>query len=469
MRIDPEKTQKEPTYQVVLDALALTNCYLAFLITVDVPVIYMQQFWVTINKHGSSYQFKIDKKRFFVDMEVFREILQICPRIPDQEFDEPPFKEEILSFIKELSHTGKIKNINAMVVDYMHQPWRTFDAIINKCLNGKIAGSDKIHLSRAQILWGMYYKKNIDFVALLWEDFAFQIDNRDAKKQDKIILGILRCVSKDEDTQVYGALIPAALKRSKQEMNIHQAGGSSEGADFELEVLDEPKGKLIDTSEGTGLKLGVPDVSKEETEDDFVHTPPNYVPTDDEMNDESNDVTKEEYERINEELYGDVNVNLTDAEPAEKEKDDDEMTVAGHVIVNQEGSCNQVKDDAQETQKTEGLILSSSILSDYAVKFLNFDNIPLVDIKVVSMLDINVQHEVPHTSSLLTIHVFVIPEQNVINQYKTVTTTPTPTITLIISSLYLVLQQIAPIPTPIAAEAITSTTDVPDSETLCAL
>ncbi|GJW30145.1 hypothetical protein Tco_0047020 [Tanacetum coccineum] len=116
----------------------------------------MKQFWVTVNKHGSSYQFKIGKKRFSVDMEVFREILQICPRLPDQEFDEPPSEEEILSFIKELGHTGNIKNITTVVVDHMHQPWRTFASIINKCLSGNIT------------------------------DFAFQIDNRDAKKQEKI-------------------------------------------------------------------------------------------------------------------------------------------------------------------------------------------------------------------------------------------------------------------------------------------
>nr|GEX48709.1 hypothetical protein [Tanacetum cinerariifolium] len=42
MRIDPFKTQKEPTYQVVLDTLSLSPCYPAFLITVDVPKIYMQ-------------------------------------------------------------------------------------------------------------------------------------------------------------------------------------------------------------------------------------------------------------------------------------------------------------------------------------------------------------------------------------------------------------------------------------------
>nr|GFA93090.1 hypothetical protein [Tanacetum cinerariifolium] len=157
------------------------------------------------------------------------------------------------------------------------------------------------------------------------------------------------------------AQLKKALKRRKQETSIHQADGSSEGVDFESEVPDEPKGKSIDTSEGTGLKPGVPDLSKgdsseseyeswgdngdeanikdneevqdsddepqhaddertgfenqetndddEETEDEFVHTPPNYAPTDD----ESNDVTGEEYERINEELYGDVDISLTDA------------------------------------------------------------------------------------------------------------------------------------------------------------
>ncbi|GJZ01800.1 hypothetical protein Tco_0519761 [Tanacetum coccineum] len=125
MRINSDKTQKEPTYQ---------------------------QFWDTINKHGSSYRFKIDKKMFSVDMEVFKEILQICLRLPDQEFDEPPSEEEILSFIKELGHSGNIKNITVVVVDHMHKPWRTFSSIINKWLSGKITGLDKIRLSRAQIL-----------------------------------------------------------------------------------------------------------------------------------------------------------------------------------------------------------------------------------------------------------------------------------------------------------------------------
>ncbi|GKG17600.1 hypothetical protein Tco_0362557 [Tanacetum coccineum] len=93
MKINPGMKPKEPTYQVVVDALALTTCYPAFLITVEVPVIYMHQ-----------------------------EILNICPKIPGQEFDEPPFKEETLSFIRELGHSGEIKYITNVIVEHLHQP-----------------------------------------------------------------------------------------------------------------------------------------------------------------------------------------------------------------------------------------------------------------------------------------------------------------------------------------------------------
>ncbi|GKA25937.1 hypothetical protein Tco_0712046 [Tanacetum coccineum] len=47
-RLDPRKKQREPTFQVVLDALALTSCYSAFLITADVLEVYMHQFWDSI-------------------------------------------------------------------------------------------------------------------------------------------------------------------------------------------------------------------------------------------------------------------------------------------------------------------------------------------------------------------------------------------------------------------------------------
>ncbi|GKC92876.1 hypothetical protein Tco_1158318, partial [Tanacetum coccineum] len=218
MRIDPTKTPKESTYQVVFDSLALSLLYPAFLITAEVLEIYMHQFWHTITKikNSSSYKFKLDKKQCKIDVEVFRNIHQICPRLPNQEFDAPPSDEEIVIFIKELRHKGNIKSVTDVVVDQLYQPWRTFASIINKCLSGKIT------------------------------DFVFQIDNRDHKKQENIyyprftkaiihhfiskdksismrnrifmhtirddnVLGTLRFVSKSDEYQVYGALLPEGM------------------------------------------------------------------------------------------------------------------------------------------------------------------------------------------------------------------------------------------------------------------
>ncbi|GKB07155.1 hypothetical protein Tco_0835388 [Tanacetum coccineum] len=208
------------------------------------------------------------------------------------------------------------------------------------------------------------------------------------------------------------------------------------------------------------------------------------------MNDETKYVDEKEYERINEELYGDANVRLTDVEHNNEVKGDAEMTDAAHVQVEQtqeettalqeesgpEMASAQVQYVVQATitdtpaihnATTEVLPLSSShsVSSTYTNAFLNLENLHSTETEVVSMLDINVQHEVPRTSPLLTIHVFVIPEHTIFNPSETVTTTPATTITSLLSSLFPFLQQSTPIPTPTNTEATTSTIAVPESET----
>ncbi|GJU47565.1 retrovirus-related pol polyprotein from transposon TNT 1-94 [Tanacetum coccineum] len=163
-----------------------------------------------------------------------------------QDFDALPIDEEIVSFLRDLGHTGEINSLNDVVVDQMHQPWRTFAALINRSLSGKTTGLDKLRLSRAQILWGMYHQKNVDYVELLWEDFIYQIDNKAYKKQEKMyyprftkviihyfltqdktlswrnkigmhtskddyLINTLRFVSAKEETQIYGAILPESL------------------------------------------------------------------------------------------------------------------------------------------------------------------------------------------------------------------------------------------------------------------
>nr|GEZ10477.1 hypothetical protein [Tanacetum cinerariifolium] len=69
--------------------------------------------------------------------------------------------------------------------------------IINKYLSVKTASNDRIRKSRIDILWGMFYRENVDYTKLIWKDFAFQIDHRMEKKSRRVF---------DESTSVFPSL-----------------------------------------------------------------------------------------------------------------------------------------------------------------------------------------------------------------------------------------------------------------------
>nr|GFC66274.1 hypothetical protein [Tanacetum cinerariifolium] len=79
--------------------MATTIDQQAFQVTADVPEIYMQEFWATAKLHHNSIRFKMDTKKSVLDLEAFREMLHISPRIPSQSFAELPFEEDILDFL----------------------------------------------------------------------------------------------------------------------------------------------------------------------------------------------------------------------------------------------------------------------------------------------------------------------------------------------------------------------------------
>nr|GEX16074.1 hypothetical protein [Tanacetum cinerariifolium] len=134
-RIEFSKPQREETYQVTLDDLKLSPCYPAFLITA-----------------------------------------KVCPILHNQDFVEPPSKEEMVSFIQELSYSSKCDMISAIQTDQMHKPWRTYAIIINKCIFGKSPGLDRLRPSRAQILG---FRVDYGFVATLDDEIR-----RDPQRED---------------------------------------------------------------------------------------------------------------------------------------------------------------------------------------------------------------------------------------------------------------------------------------------
>nr|GEY58467.1 hypothetical protein [Tanacetum cinerariifolium] len=76
--------------QTALDESLVPSSQRAFQVTADVPKIYMQEFWATAKLHHNSIRFKIDTRKNVLDLEAFREMLHISPRIPNQPFADLP-------------------------------------------------------------------------------------------------------------------------------------------------------------------------------------------------------------------------------------------------------------------------------------------------------------------------------------------------------------------------------------------
>nr|GEV76212.1 hypothetical protein [Tanacetum cinerariifolium] len=436
----------------------------------------MQQFWNTIKKikDTDAYLFKLDKKKCQIDTEVFREILQICPKLPNQE-----------------------------------------------CIFGKSTGLDRLRESRAQILWGMFYQKNVDYVALLWEDFMCQADKRDislARKEHMPyprFIKVIICYQKYEalileetidqdikDSKAYKTYLAFTTrqatpkkarkfkkvssplkklslvleeelakkpKRAKKPVPAKQTktfrksttmptcvvirdtlgvSVSKNKASYKVdrgkvidllfdvalfEVPDKQEDKTTGTDEGIGSKPGVLDVLKYQSKSENESWGDS---DDDNSNDDDEDDLSNDDDDVDSDADGDneacdgektdsdkdenLNLNLTDDEEEydeelkdpDHEKEGKEMTDTGHDDAIQQKAYEQVVDDARVTlpadhvtQKTEGPYPSSSVSSDFTSQFLNLDNTPPTESKVVSMKNVKVSHEEPSTQTppLLTI------------------------------------------------------------------
>ncbi|GJV84423.1 hypothetical protein Tco_1524321 [Tanacetum coccineum] len=175
----------EATFQVVVDALALTPFYRVFLITADVLPFICKNFRL---------------------------------QFPFIKFEELPLEHDILSFIKDLGHSRDIIYLTDVSVDYLHQPWRASATIINKCLSGKETGMDKIRLSQNKeakktnkISYHRFIKIIIDY--FMSKDQSISRINKMFWyiARDDTMFTSMRCFYKHEDTQVYGTIHPKEL------------------------------------------------------------------------------------------------------------------------------------------------------------------------------------------------------------------------------------------------------------------
>nr|GEW77258.1 hypothetical protein [Tanacetum cinerariifolium] len=124
--------------------------------------------------------------------------------------------KETLSFIRELGHSIEIKFTTDVSFDHLHQPWRAFAVIIKKCLSRKEDLAYQINNKDSKKQDKMYYPRftNVIIHHFLTKDKSILMRNRTFMHttRDDNLLGTMRFISRHEETQVYGALLPKAMK-----------------------------------------------------------------------------------------------------------------------------------------------------------------------------------------------------------------------------------------------------------------
>ncbi|GJW46450.1 hypothetical protein Tco_0078096 [Tanacetum coccineum] len=443
-RLNPGKIQRGPTFQVLLDALALTPCYSALLITVETKGRDSNSIWKSS---------------------------EISLRSP-------------LEFAS---------------------TWRTFIALLTEVYLDKTSGLGQACISSAQIFGDHMGAKDCCLMGLRkkrcganWNEGGGKEGYGARWKLMKVVLGVVVAAAEllSDVALIEEAQYEEVRKKSLRDFHKTRPSG------FGIVTKPAPSAAKIKpsvTNEGTGVKPGVPDVTEEksseseaeswgndkddinndqdsrsegsdqdkdsdddktqsdsEDELDFEHETDENK-SDSESDQDVNEEDKDDEEEVKEELvktpsndsndedetkiadktegdedekmdyttsllYDDVDIRLNELVDTDKGFIQEVGTSAAMTNIqqgNENPEISQVIEDAHVTlstvpQKTKVPVSSSSHSSDLAAKFLKFSDIPTTEAEIVSPMDVHIYHEVPSkkTPILLTVPVLVITDSS---------------------------------------------------------
>ncbi|GKA56059.1 retrovirus-related pol polyprotein from transposon TNT 1-94 [Tanacetum coccineum] len=159
--LDVQKSQRNLIFPIVVAILKNTNFFRAF--TLD-------EQWFNLHKY------------------ILRDACDITPPNDNNPFVSPPSSDAVIEYVNTLGYPSTLKNVSAMSVNALYQPWRAILSMINMCLTGKTAGYDRPRHHVLQILWASCGKK----------------------KTAHLLIPNVRYVGKD-GREIFGMPIPDAL------------------------------------------------------------------------------------------------------------------------------------------------------------------------------------------------------------------------------------------------------------------
>ncbi|GJR45265.1 hypothetical protein Tco_1313368 [Tanacetum coccineum] len=287
-------------------------------------------------------------------------MLKICPKLPGQEFKEPPLEEEILSFIRNLGHTGSaILRRNKMFWNYArddfmfttvrviskHQDTQVYGVVLPQHLTNQAMLESEAHMTYRAYATGEKTPKPKSTKKKADSESSpnMKLTQASKGKRIKTLAKGDKPDKKKQSAKSDGVDIHSKVP-DEQQQNV---SGINEGAGDKPEVPDVPKYKSESEEESWTFSQGGDDKENNEhdSEDDndkhdsendnddedddqenfngetqsdddrdnfMVSTPPDYEISDEEENQEDDDnvMGGEQEDEEDEELYRDLNLNL---------------------------------------------------------------------------------------------------------------------------------------------------------------
>nr|GFA41392.1 hypothetical protein [Tanacetum cinerariifolium] len=337
----------------------------------------------------------MDTRKNIVDLEAFREMLHISPRVSGQSFDELPFEEEILDFLRFLGHSAQIKTLTD-----------------EKVLASTVSVEHKNQKKSNETYYPRFTKVIIHYFMTKKPSIPRRNKVNWHYVRDDILFSTIKVVSRHQNIQQYGAILPIELTTEdigntkaykeyyacatgeaapKPKASARRKRGGSDSSTTPPTAVASPrpittvaaaprltataKGKqpaeqqfqLIpqSTDEGTGSKLGVPDVPSDDSEEEISwnSSDDEYVDDQDKGRHDDEEETKSDGESEEEETREEEeeSFDLIPRYP-EDDKDDGNGKEDQGLRISEEERI-QEEDEADELYHDESSSVSSFVTS----------------------------------------------------------------------------------------------------------
>nr|GEW28380.1 putative mitochondrial protein [Tanacetum cinerariifolium] len=140
----------------------------AFTTSSTILAIYIQQFWDTMCFNSSTGLFSchLDEQWFNIHQDVLRDAIDITPTNDNNPYVDPPSSDTVIEYVNTLGYPSTLRNVSAMSVNALYQPWRAILSMINMCLTEFVQSIQTFLTDRKNLATASHEKKKTTYLLI---------------------------------------------------------------------------------------------------------------------------------------------------------------------------------------------------------------------------------------------------------------------------------------------------------------